>query len=82
MGMPTLCLIMALQHENTMATKAAEFRAIGLDASKFTGAPPATQPYNPRPRPVPQQPPLSQLEPAQLLHFVPATTVVRDALVY
>ena len=52
---------MALQHENTMVTRVAEFRAIGLDAAKFTGTPPAAQPYNLRPRQIPQQPPLPQL---------------------
>ena len=30
---------MALSHENTMATRAAEFRAIGLDAAKFLNTP-------------------------------------------
>ena len=30
---------MALSHENTMATRAAQFRAIGLDAAKFFNTP-------------------------------------------
>ena len=71
---------MALQHENTMATRAAEFRAIGLDAAKFTGTPPAAQPYHPRSRPIPQQAPLPQLPAGSAFHLEPAIPVARLAM--
>ena len=48
--------IMVVSHENTMATRATKFRAIGLDAAKVLNNPQTPQPYNPRPRPAPQQP--------------------------